>query len=160
MSYIVNDTLTQQAERGEIFYAIAFMGIDVGATKDVVLDNASNLSDIAFNLDIQSPNTLVVKYYGACLNPTGGTSVTVRNLKKTAPLPSTQTNFITSVTGFTLPGTIQEFYYALDGNAQKVSPTSLEAPLILGAGIQYRWELTNVGSDPVVGNIGCFFREL
>ena len=160
MSFTLGDSLRDQILRGEVYYA-AWTGaavVDPGEDYDVVVSNPTNDTEFSLQSNISGDPTTFVFKRGAVVN-VAGASVAVRNRKYGATGGNTITIQETPVS-YISEGTEYNTIHNNTGELPILFPASIEAPLILEAGLNYLFRFSNNGPHPVVYSFGAYMREL
>ena len=155
MSNFLNDSLSKQIERGEVFYAGI---VDTSVSEDEITNWAIRCGtrDCSLSLDMLVETTFRVSLVSG-ITYSSGTQVTLNNLNDASSNTiAAELKKSVSYSG----GSSLWTSYLLNGKVSPTSPLSISGGTILAANTDYAIQIINRDIDIVVLNANFFLREL
>jgi hypothetical protein len=162
MSFILNDTISQQIERGEVFEISTFVTLETGQTnlnhvRDYYIKVGA--SDVSCKLEVMCPTDRNVIFYHNVANVSGdGTEIDVDNLNL-ASANTIDLTFFHSPTGSWTGNSI----FSSREPAQmtsRITPFNLDTGIILAANTNYIFTIENTGAQQALAQVTAFFRDI
>lgn len=157
MSFIVNDTLQDQIERGEIFFS-AFTNISVAEDGVIEYLVTTDVNPCSVNVAFTTNATYLVQVIENPTTAVGGSSQTLFNLRRDSAntIAVTGNAPLTSSSG----GTLLWSQFFSNGNAPANSPLGTDAGMILKASEQYIYRFTNYDREGADISLNFTYREI
>ena len=157
MSFIVNDTLQDQIERGEIFFS-AFTNASVAEDGVIYYLITTGAAPCSVNVTFTTNATFRVDVLENPTTAVGGTSQNLYNLRRDSvnTIATTSKGALSSSTG----GTLLWFQFLSNGNAPVNSPLGTAGGMILKANEEYIYKFTNYDREGADISLSFIFREV
>ena len=160
MSQFLNDSLSKQIERGEIFFTgqdYAVSNFNTDDNSQIIITTGANECQVNISIEAGCPITFSL-YEGS--THTGGSSITQYNMRRSVA-GSLSTVVKTFPATVSIAGaTLLAIRYSENGTGLQLTPFNYESGIILNASTEYYYSIANSGPINSSLSVSLFLREL